>query len=76
MNGLNGQEWLQNDSWIEANLMVVCEWSTSQGQGLCVVTVILEGKLEEMTAHAAGEKVKISYSLDITFSIEKNRISR
>jgi len=30
-----------------------------QGQGLCVVTVILEGKLEEMTAQAAGEKVRI-----------------
>ncbi|KAG0586431.1 hypothetical protein KC19_2G090200 [Ceratodon purpureus] len=30
-----------------------------KGQGLCVVTVILEGKLEEMTAQAAGEKVEL-----------------
>ena len=32
-------------------------WEIQQGQGLCVVTVILEGKLEETTAQAAGEKV-------------------
>lgn len=31
-----------------------------QGQGLCVVTVILEGKLEEVTAQASAEKVAIN----------------
>jgi amino acid transporter len=30
-----------------------------KGQGLCVVTVILEGKVEEMVAQAAGEKIEL-----------------
>lgn len=30
-----------------------------KGQGLCVVTVILEGKLEEVTAQASAEKIKL-----------------
>lgn len=30
-----------------------------KGQGLCVVTVILTGKLDEMTAQAAGEKIEL-----------------
>lgn len=34
------------------------QYGGKQGQGLCVVTVILEGKLEEMTAQAAAEKVR------------------
>ena len=37
-----------------------------KGQGLCVVTVILEGKLEEMIAQAAGEKVN-SCTLSLQF---------
>ncbi|XP_024400955.1 uncharacterized protein [Physcomitrium patens] len=30
-----------------------------KGQGLCVVTVILEGKVEEMTAQASAEKIEL-----------------